>query len=173
MLGAARLIKEKFATAQFLIAQVPGVDTALYNRIIDTAGVKATLAQGKPYDCLHASDFALVCSGTATIETAIMETPFCIVYKMGLLNYLLYRPQVKVPYIGMANIVARKKIIPEFIQFRATPEKIAAEAISILESPKRRAEMEKELARVKSLLGAPGAALRAAKIIYGLLPTLT
>jgi lipid-A-disaccharide synthase len=84
---------------------------------------------------------------------------------MNLLNYLLYRPQVKVPYIGMVNIVAKDKIVPEFIQFRACPAKIAEEALKILNNPQEAERMKQGLAAVKLLLGEPGAASRAAKII--------
>lgn len=169
MLKATQAIIQKYPATQILVARVSGVKLALYKQLLAQAKVDALLVEGKPYDCLYNADFALVCSGTATLETAIMATPFCIVYKMGILNYLLYRPQVKVPYIGMVNIVAQKKVIPEFIQFQATHEKIAAEAVSILENPLRLAEMEKELSRVKSLLGTPGAAARAAEAMYKLI----
>ena len=110
MLRAAQLILKNI-DAQFVIAKAPQIDWEVYNRIINKSKVAAKIEEGKTYDCLKDSDFAFVCSGTATLETAIMGTPFLIIYKTSFLNYLLYRPQVKVPYIGMVNIVAGKKII--------------------------------------------------------------
>jgi lipid-A-disaccharide synthase len=107
----------------------------------------------------------MVASGTATLETAIMQKPFVIVYKMDLLNYLLYRPQVKLPYIGMVNIVAGRKIIPEFIQFRARPDRIAHEVLKILKNPSQIEQMKTGLSQIKSLLGEKGASLRAAQIV--------
>jgi len=164
MLQTASLINQK-QDAQFLIAKSPSVDWEIYNQIIGRFNIEVKIVEGITYDCLNIADFVLVCSGTATLETAIMQKPFCVIYKMGLLNYLLYRPQVKVPYIGMVNIVAGKKIIPEFIQLGAVPKKIAHEVLQIMRNPAKLQEITSNLALVKSSLGEPGAASRAAKII--------
>ena len=91
--------------------------------------------------------------------------------KMNLLNYLFYRPQVKVPYIGIVNIVAGRQIIPEFIQFNASPKKIAGKTLEILGNSVELERMRSNLAAVKSSLGQPGAATRAAKIIIDFLKT--
>jgi lipid-A-disaccharide synthase len=168
MLESAKLIK-KGIDSQFVIAKSPSVDWKTYRRILLKSGLEVKFAEGKTYDCLNVADFALVCSGTATLETAIMQKPFCVIYKMSLLNYLLYRPQVKLPYIGMVNIVAGKKIIPEFVQFGASPKKIAQEALRILRDPKVIQRITSGLALVKSSLGSPGATSRAAKIIVDFL----
>ena len=111
------------------------------------------------------ADFVLVCSGTATLETAITRKPNVIIYKMGLLNYLLYRPLVKVPFIGMENIVAGKMIAPEFIQFKAKPKAIALKVLEIFQDKNQYELTRNELAGIKEKLGAPQAPLRAAKSI--------
>jgi lipid-A-disaccharide synthase len=98
-----------------------------------------------------------------------MQKPFVIIYKMNLLNYLFYLPQVKVPYIGMVNIVAGKKIIPEFIQFEATAKNISDTILKIMQNPQEIQRIKNELACANSLLGEPGASLRAAEIILGFL----
>ena len=168
MLKSARLINDKTA-AQFVIAKAPSVEWEVYNRIIGKCSMEVKIVEGKTYDCLNIADFALVCSGTATLETAIMQKPFCVIYKMGFLNYLLYSPQVKLPYIGMVNIVAGKKIIPEFVQFNASPKKIAQETLQILRDKNRLQKIAADLNLVKSSLGSPGAASRAAQLITDLL----
>jgi len=94
-----------------------------------------------------------------------MQKPFVIVYKMNLLNYLLYRPQVKLPYIGMVNIVAGKKIIPEFIQFNTNPEKIAETVLGILSDETKLSQIKKGLSETSFLLGPSNAAASAAGII--------
>jgi len=172
MLKSARLINQEIKDAQFVIAKSPHVDIEVYNQIIGDAGIDLKIIEGKTYDCLNIADFCLVASGMATLETTIMQKPFVIIYKMGLLNYLLYRPQVKVPYIGMVNIVAAKKIIPEFVQFEAQPEKIAKQVLEIMHDPNRAQEMKDNLAQVKSLLGEKGASLRAAHIIIDFLQNI-
>ncbi|MDD5568677.1 MAG: lipid-A-disaccharide synthase [Candidatus Omnitrophica bacterium] len=154
---------------QFVIAKAAQADWKVYDKIIKKSGVETKFLEGKTYDALNIADFALVCSGTATLEAAIMQKPFFIIYKMNLLNYLLYRPQVKIPYIGIVNIVAGKRIVPEFIQFQAQPEKIAALALETLKNRVKLENMRIELDEVKSALGSPGAAHRAAKLVIDFL----
>jgi len=154
---------------QFVIAKAAQADWKVYDKIIKKSGVETKFLEGKTYDALNIADFALICSGTATLEAAIMQKPFFIIYKMNLLNYLLYRPQVKIPYIGIVNIVAGMRIVPEFIQFQAQPKKIAALALEILNNRVKLENMRIELGEVKSALGSPGAAHRAAKLVIDFL----
>lgn len=170
MLKAALLIQKNLGNVQFVVAKSSQVNWNIYTRKISGMDIGLEIIEGNTYDCLNSADFCLVASGTATLETAILGKPFVIIYKMGLLNYLLYRPQVKVPYIGMVNIVAQRKIVPEFIQFEANPERIAAQVLEILKDPAQLERMKNELARVKSALGEKGASLRAAGIILDFLP---
>jgi len=169
MLKAAVRIRKKIPDVQFIVAKSPQVNSESYIEKINGLDIDLKIIEGKTYDCLNAADFCLVCSGTATLETAIMQKPFAIIYKMNLLNYLLYRPQVKVPYIGMVNIVAGKMVIPEFIQFKATADNIAEAALRILNDPAAAEDMKNNLAQVKSSLGPSGASARAAKIILDFL----
>lgn len=171
MLEASILMHKNMANIQFVLAKSLQVDMDIYARIISGANIDLKIIEGKTYDCLNIADFCLVASGTATLETAIMQRPFVVVYKMNLPNYLLYRPQVKVPYIGMVNIVAGRKIVPEFIQFGANPKKIAEQVLKILQNPARIEQMKNGLAQVKSLLGEKGASLRAAQILLNFLGT--
>ena len=168
MLQAAELINKKI-NAQYIIAKPTQVDHNIYEEIIKKVDLDVRVVEGKTYECIEAADFCLVCSGTATLETSIMQKPFLLIYKMNLLNYLLYRPQVKLPYIGLANIVVGRKIIPEFIQFSAKPSKIAKETLGILNDPARLEKMRKDLTEVRTCLGEPGAAIRASHIIIDFL----
>jgi lipid-A-disaccharide synthase len=165
MLQSCAIISERLSGAQFIIAKSAQVEPGVFQRLTKGLGLGLKIIENETYNCLDAADFCLVASGTATLETAIMQKPFLVIYKMGLLNYLLYLPQVKVPFIGMVNIVAGKMIVPEFIQSRARPENIAAGALAILNDPSRIKIMREELGQVKSLLGDNGAASRAARVI--------
>ena len=169
MLKAAQLINKEIPDTQFIIAKSSNIDTQIYQKECRKFTLNLKIVDGRTYDCLNIADFSLVCSGTATLETAIMQKPFAIVYKTNLLNYLLYRPQVKIPYIGMVNIVAGKKIIPEFIQFNAQPRMIARLALELMQKSAQTKQMLEDLAYVKASLGSPGAAERAAKIILDFL----
>jgi len=168
MLKTAKIILKNM-DARFVIAKSPQVDLPVYQNLIDKSGIEVNIAEGKTYDCLNVCDLALVTSGTATLETAIMEKPFLIVYKMNLLNYLLYRPQVKIPFIGIVNIIAGRKIISEFIQFKATPQNIANESLRILNNPAELETIKNNLSQLKLSLGSPGASTRAAKIVIDFL----
>ncbi len=165
MLKTAILIKKKIGDIQFIVAKSSQVDWDIYNRIICKFCLDLKVVEDKTYDCLEAADFCLVASGTATLETTIMQKPFFVIYKMGLLNYLLYRPQIKVPYIGMVNIVAKDLIAREFIQFKAVPKNISIEAIKIIEDPNEMERLKNRLKQIKRLLGEKGAVNRAARII--------
>jgi len=165
MLKAAQIIDQKISQTQFIIAKAPNLDTQMYQNECKKFDLDVKIIDGATYDCLNVADCSLVCSGTATLEAAIMQKPFSVVYKTNLFNYLLYRPQIKIPYIGMVNIVAGRKIVPEFIQFNANPKKIADSIIKFLLEPTHANRIISDLSAVKESLGEPNAAHRAAKLI--------
>lgn len=169
MVNAAVLISKKIKNIQFVIAKSTQVDWQVYSRKITSPGIDLNMAEGRTYDCINNADFSIVASGTATLETALLEKPFVVVYKTSLLNYLFYRPQVKVPYISIVNILAKRKIVPEFIQFQARAEKIAKTVVKLLQNSLELKRMQSDLAQIKTLLGEKGASLRAAKIIIDFL----
>ncbi len=169
MLNTCSIIQKDFSKLQIVIAKSTQIDWEIYNRLLSKSKIKAQIVEGKTYDCLNIADFSLVASGTATLEAAIIQKPFAVIYKMNPLNYFLYRPMIKIPYIGMVNIVAGKMIVPEFIQFRARPALIAEEAVKTLRDTSKSKEIKEELAKIKTLLGEKGASLRAAKIINALI----
>lgn len=169
MLKAAQIINQTDKQTQFIIAKAPNLDTQIYQNECRKFNLDLKIVDGLTYDCLNCAAASMVCSGTATLEAAIIQKPFVIVYKTNLLNYLLYRPQIKIPYIGMVNIVAGRKIIPEFIQFNAQPKKIADSIIKYLQEPVYTSQTIQELKTVKANLGEPGAANRAANLILNFL----
>ena len=183
MLESARLIRENISNAQFIISKPSGLNSSLYAsslRALDTKcqgrsnlNLEVKLIESKQYDCLNAAEFVLVASGTATLETAIMQKPNIVIYKLGLLNYLLYRPLIKIPFIGMENIVAGKLIAPEFIQFRAKPKLIADKILEIFQDKNRFSRMQKDFRELKDKLGPSGAPLRAAQSILASLSPIT
>ena len=169
MLEVSKRIQRTMPATQFIIAKSPHVNLDVYYKEIRKSGLEVKIIEDKTYDCLYASDFCVVCSGTATLETAIMQRPFCVMYKMAALNYVVYRPQIKVPFIGMVNIVAGKRIVPEFIQYGATAQAISHYILQMLSDPAALERMHKELAPIRTLLGEKGASLRAAERILDFL----
>ncbi|MCM8780113.1 MAG: lipid-A-disaccharide synthase, partial [Candidatus Omnitrophica bacterium] len=165
MKETCRLIYDGLGEAQFIIAKSKYVEHSLYKRILKGAKIDFKLIEDLSYDCINAADFGLIAAGTATLETALMQKPFVIIYKVGLLNYLLYKPQLKVPFVGMVNIIAGKRIIPEFIQYNARPKPIADYVVYTLNNPAMLNQIKQDLAQIRNLLGQPGSSARAAKII--------
>ena len=169
MLKTAQFIHKTIPQTQFIIAKASNLSTQVYLNELKKFNLGIKVIDGLTYDCLNNADASMVCSGTATLEAAITQNPFVIIYKTNILNYLLYRPQVKIPCIGMVNIVAGKEVVPEFIQFGAQPKIIAKSIIELLQDPLSANRMSQDLKTVKDSLGEPGAAGRAAKLILDFL----
>ena len=118
----------------------------------------------------------IIASGTATVEAAMMGTPFVMVYRVSDLTYLLGRPRVKVPHFAMVNLIAEKEIVPELVQYQFTAGNVVARLNQILPEGEARRKLIARLAMVKTRLKGPeGARLRpadrAAAAILSLLAT--
>ena len=165
MLKAAKRIKDRFGDSQFILAKPAEIRSSVYEKILKRSSLKPVVAEGCPYDCINAAELVLVASGTATVETMILDKPMLIIYRVSLLTWLIGKMLVRIPNIGLVNIIAGEKIVPELVQFDATPSKITSEASSLLSSPEKMEAMRTRLAAVRSGLGGPGASKRAAEII--------
>jgi lipid-A-disaccharide synthase len=119
---------------------------------------------GQTWDLVQAADLVLAASGSATLETALLGTPMVIMYRLSPVSYAIARRLVRVPFIGMPNLILGEGAVPELIQDDVRPERIAAEAQAILGDPARAARMRADLGRVRARLGEPGAAGRTAEI---------
>ncbi len=163
MLKSAELIHKQLPQIQFLLSKSPSVDKKIYEDAL-TKTVKSlfTIVEGSAYDIINASDAVLVISGTATLETAILEKPMVIIYKLPLLEYLIAKPLLVLKHIGLVNIVAGKEVVPELIQFKATPKIIAKNLIDILTDKQKYGEIKNNLLAVKNSLYPAGASQRAA-----------
>ena len=165
MVRTAKLISERMKKVQFVIAKYADLPMALYEETVKNSGLDIKIAEGDTYNVVAASDFAIVTSGTATLETAIIGTPLVIVYKAKLLTYILYKFVATIPFLGIVNIIANREIAPEFLQYDATPQNISETILSILADDKKLKAMREDLASVRSSLGSPGAGKRAAQAI--------
>ncbi len=166
MLAAANILHKKFAPIQFLVMKAHTIERALLERYCHNAACQPKIIEAETYDGINACHLCIVASGTATLETAILGKPMVITYKTSLFTWLMAKLLVKIPYIGLVNVVAGKKIVPECIQFQATPGHVASELRKIITDETRIADIKKNLQDVKNLLGPPGASHRAARVIY-------
>jgi lipid-A-disaccharide synthase len=163
MIGAARLLHREFG-AQPVVGLAPTVELEYMESFLHN-DVPMTFVRHATYDVMGNSDVALVTSGTATLEAACFKTPMVVVYKTSLMTYLIGRMLVKVNNIGLVNIVAGKRIVPELIQSRATPDRMAREAAKILHDEQLRKTMINELGVIRERLGTVGASKRVADTI--------
>jgi lipid-A-disaccharide synthase len=169
MLEAVRLLAPTGAY-QFPLALAHTVPAALVEDQLRIAGVEVPVVADDTYNLIAAADLALVTSGTATLECALLECPMVIVYRLGRLTYSLARLLVHgVRHAGLPNIVAGREVVPELLQGRANGAGIAAAARAILENPERQAAVRDDLREVRSRLGRGGAAKRAAAIALAML----
>ena len=124
---------------------------------------------GATYDALSASDCAIVASGTATIEAALLGTPLVVIYRVAPLTAMVLRHLLRTPFIGMVNLIAGRMVAPELIQDKFTAESVAAQVQRLLDSPRAREEMKSGLAEVRAKLGPGGAIERAADVFARML----
>jgi lipid-A-disaccharide synthase len=168
MLRACRQLEQQTsAKYNFVLAVAPGIDLARLKTLI-SADCQPHILQNETYDALAAADAALVCSGTATVEAALLGTPMAVVYRVTPLTALLAKPLVRTPFFGMVNLIAGRAVVPELIQDDFTAEK-AATALQRLLDSKVAADVREGLAEVRERLGPPGSVERAADAIAELL----
>lgn len=165
MLDAAFLLSKDLPAVQFLLLKAPTISQALLEKFVKNSPVPVTIVQKNIYQKIAQCDLCLVASGTATLEVAILNKPMVIVYKTSFLTWLLAKLLIKIPFIGLVNVVAGKKIVPECIQFEATGGHIAKELRMMCQNPAKLAEIKAELEKVRLSLGEPGAGERAAREI--------
>jgi len=164
MLRACKIISQK-KDVQYVLLKNSSVDEALYRGMLERSRVLVTEIKDDTSACLSLADFVFTSSGTATLECALMEKPMIIIYKTSFLTAFLFKIFVHTPFIGLVNVIAKKEIVPEILQYDATPAKLAGEILSIISSQKKIEEQVSSLREVKMSLGTGGAAFRAAGII--------
>jgi lipid-A-disaccharide synthase len=124
-----------------------------------------TVTSGGSHSLMQRAGCAVIASGTATLEAAYYGLPYCLVYRVAPLTYLLGRMLVKIRYIGLVNILAGEGVIEEFIQGRAEPVAVARSVRKFLESPAKREALRVRLAETAAKLGGPGAHVRASRAV--------
>ena len=153
---------------QFVLALAPGMGASQVASYLKPE-VPLHVVEDATYDALGAADVAIVSSGTATVEAALMDTPMIVVYRLAPVTAAIARWLVRTPMFAMVNLIAGKRVVPELVQKDFTPSRVGDEVIRLLDSPEARAEMRRGLASVREKLGPPGAIERAADIIAGML----
>ena len=167
MIEACHLL-ERQRDYQFVVAAASGMtstDLASYAR----ADVRLHVVEDATYDALAAADCAIVSSGTATVEAALLGAPMVVVYRVSNATAFVARRLVRTPFFSMVNLIAGRRLVAELIQDDFTPHAVCREARRLLESAEARQQIRDGYAEVRARLGPGGAIERAAEIIAGML----
>lgn len=156
-------IPARFPDYEFIIAATPHVDVELYKSMIK-ADIPVRIVIGQTRQLLMEAHAACVTSGTATLETALMEVPEVVCYRTGGLSYLIARRLIKVKYIALVNLILDKLAVKELIQDDLHADGLATALQVLLKGPERM-QVLKDYQVLKQKLGGPGASDRAAKLI--------
>lgn len=168
MLEAAQILERKIADVSFLVAAPTERMADLARAIIEQAPhrpARIEVVTGQTRQILRQARAAMVASGTATIETTLMGCPMIIVYKAAALTYWFGKRLIRVPYLGMVNIVADRPLCPEFLQHEVQPEPMAAAVAALLEDGPARSAMLEGLQDVARRLGEEDSAVKTADIV--------
>jgi lipid-A-disaccharide synthase len=169
LLESARRVLAARPELQIVLGLAPSLERAPVEAAVRAAGLAVRIVEGRTAEVMRAADLLLAVSGTVTLEAAILGTPLLITYRVGTLTWLIGSFLVRVRWCGLPNLVAERTVVPELVQAEATPERLAAEALRLLERPADLAAMREALAEVRHRLGAPGATERAAREILALI----
>jgi lipid-A-disaccharide synthase len=163
--GAARLLRRNHPDLRYVIVRAPGMERERLLALWDSDIPVEIVEPDSRYETFRSCKLILAASGTVTLETALIGTPVVVAYQVSPLSALVARLLVHVDHISLPNLIAGRKIYPEFIQERAQARHLAKAAAAWLDEPDAYAGVKRELIELRSMVGDPGAALRAARII--------
>jgi len=169
MVQAAKNLTERFPVIQFVLPVAHTLPRGMIQDIISQGGIAVHLVDGRTHEVLSVSDVAIVASGTASLETALLVKPMVIVYKVSPLTYFLGKMVVRIKHAGLPNIIAGRTIVPELIQKDFTPQRVADEIMLILKNQHVWDRMIRDLMEVKNRLGESGASRRTARLACSML----
>jgi len=163
MLKAMEILKNDYPNLACLLPRASTISSELIASMVKHSPVTVQTTEGDIYKVLRVCDLALVASGTATLETAIIGVPMIIAYRVSTFSYWVGRMLLRIPYIGLVNWIAGEKVVPELIQREVTPENLSREALRLLEADGGRDLMMRNLQGIREKLR-KGASRRTAQI---------
>ncbi len=169
MIDAISILKERYNSLIAYIVVAEHIDMDYIERFTMDCDFIIPVSNKIIYEVLSISDMAFVTSGTATLETAMMETPMIVIYKGSPISFWIAKSLVNVKYVSLTNLIAGERIVPEILQDQVTGKNLAKEAFRILEDGSLREEMKRKLRSVRAKLGKGGASKKAANIAISML----
>lgn len=175
MLDAARILAERINNIKFVISLAPAVEKQYVEAIIakHKAIINFEMIEGRVDEVFEKCRLVVAASGTVTLESAISGTPMVIIYKLSPISYWLGRVLIRVKHIGLVNLIADKRVVPELLQGEASPSKIADTVFEMLNDVPGLERLRNELLSTRDMLGEPGASERVADIALNMLQAIT
>ena len=170
MLSAAAQLKTRFPACQFVLPQADSISDALIQFYLKKSAIDVTVVKHQQYDVMQCCNVIMTCSGTATLEIALLGIPMVICYKVNPLTYWLGRYLVKTPFIGLPNIIFGEGIVREYIQHDATPTNLANEVAYLLTDTNATQALCHHLNVVREKLGQGGGIQAMATLVLDMLP---
>ncbi len=167
--AAAAGIARRTERVRFALLLAPGIPAALVEQQLAEHGVQCELVREEPYALMRESALAITASGTSTLQLALCQTPMVIIYKLSPPTYWLVRRLVQTPHIGLVNIVAGKRLVPELVQGEANADAICREAMPLLEDTQKNRQLRRELRELRQVLGDDGSTLKLAGLVREML----
>ncbi len=164
MLATTNELQRHYPQLEAILPVASTVERGLVERLLTEAriDVPTTVVDGQSNEALAAADVALVCSGTSTLQAALLHKPMVIVYRVSFLTYSLLRRLVKVTHIGLVNLIAGRALVPELVQGAFTPSAAATALRRLLSDQPAREKLQRELAELRQSLGKGPVAARVA-----------
>jgi len=161
LLAAVKRLGERLPVEPFVV-RAPSLEPGEVASVVSASGFDVPVVADDRYTAIASAHLALCASGTATLETGLLRTPMLVVYRLSRWSHVLARLLVRVPHVGLVNLVLGERAVPELIQDDARPERIAREAFELLVDRPRIERTRRLLGELRGRLGPPGASERAA-----------
>jgi lipid-A-disaccharide synthase len=169
MLVAAKRLSAAGVARRFALGLAPTVDVAAVRRLVkaavDEGGPRVDVFERRTYEVMAAADVVLISSGTATLEAALLGAPMVVCYRVSRVTEAVVRLLVKVRWCSLPNLIANRRVVPEVLQDELTGQRLAAEALRLIEDPAAAGAQRAAFERVRAQLGAPGVGRRAAQAV--------
>ena len=169
MLVAAQRLSAAGVARRFALGLAPTVDAAAVGRLVksavDEGGPRVDVFERRTYEVMAAADVVLISSGTATLEAALLGAPMVVCYRVSRVTEAVVRLLVKVRWCSLPNLIANHGVVPEVLQDELTGQRLAAEALRLIEDPAAASAQRAAFGQVRVQLGAPGVGRRAAQAV--------
>jgi lipid-A-disaccharide synthase len=169
MLVAAKRLSAAGVARRFALGLAPTVDVAAVGRFVksavDEGGPRVDVFERRTYEVMAAADVVLISSGTATLEAALLGAPMVVCYRVSRVTEAVVRLLVKVRWCSLPNLIANRGVVPEVLQDELTGQRLAAEALRLIEDPAAAGAQRAAFEQVRAQLGAPGVGRRAAQAV--------